>query len=98
MTVSNQIPLEVTVDVESNESVENLSKSEEVNKLLNLMKEPATKLEKEWKSLHYQLKHLPHSKMMRLAEAGNIDKKFLKIDKLRCPHCIISTQARKHSR
>ena len=74
--VNDQIPLEVIVNVESNESVENLSKSEEVKKLLNLMKETLTKLEKEWASLHYQLKHLPHSEMTRLVEAGNISKLF----------------------
>ena len=63
-----------------------------------MMKEPLTKLDKEWMAIHYQLKHLPRSKMLKLVEAGHLDKKFLKVSKLRCPHCIIATQARTPSR
>ena len=96
--IRDQIPLEVTVDIESTKGVENLSKSEEINNLINMMKEPLSKLEKEWMAIHYQLKHMPHSKMLKLMEAGHLDKKFSKINRLRCPHCIIATQTRSRSR
>ena len=36
--------------------------------------------------------------MMRLVKASHLDKKFLKINKFKCPHCIIVTQARIPSR
>ena len=35
-----------------------------------------TKLDKELMALHFQLKHLPHSKMSRLVEHGYLDNKF----------------------
>ena len=96
--VNQQIPIEVSIDVNSPITAENLNQSDAVKDLLDKMKYPLSKLDKEWVSIHQQLKHLPHSKMMRLVKAGHLDKKFLKVDKLRCPHCIISTQARTPSR
>ena len=96
--VHNQTPFDVSVDVASNENAENLAKSKDVQKLLEIIKDPLSKLEKEWMAVHYQLKHLPHSKMMRLVKAGHLDPKFSKVPKLRCPHCIIATQGHKPSR
>ena len=83
--VNQQIPIEVSIDVNSPITAENLNQSDAVKDLLDKMKYPLSKLDKEWVSIHQQLKHLPHSKMMRLVKAGHLDKKFLKVDKLRCP-------------
>ena len=96
--VNSQIPFEVTVDFNSPSTAENLNQSEEVKELLDIMKDSSSKFNKEWASIHHQLKYLPHSKMMRLMKAGHLDNCFLKINRLRCPHCIIATQARTHSR
>ena len=89
--VKSQVPFEVTVDVTSPATAENLNQSDEVKELLNIMKDPLSELNKEWASIHHQLKHVPHSKMMRLVKAGHLDKKFLKVNKIRCPDCIIAT-------
>ena len=96
--VNHQITIEVSVDVTSPVTAENLNQSDAVKDLLDKMKDPLFKLDKEWISIHQQLNHLPHSKMMRLVKADHLDKKFLKVDKLRCPHCIIVTQAKNPSR
>ena len=96
--VNHQIPIEVSVDITLPSTAENLNNSDAVKELLDKMKEPLSNLDKEWISLHQQLNHLPHSEMMRLVKAGFLDKKFLKVNKLRCPHCIIATQARTRSR
>ena len=43
------------------------------------MKEALSKLGNEWIAIHYQLKHLPHLKMLGLGEAVYLDKSFLKL-------------------
>ena len=45
ISVKDQIPMEVAVDFNFNETVEQLCESEEVKKLFNLIKEPLTKLD-----------------------------------------------------
>ena len=82
--INGQIPLDITVDIESSESIKDLSKSEEVKKLLYMMKDPLTKLDKKWIAMHYQLKNLPHFKTMKLVEAGYINNNFLNISQHKC--------------
>ena len=89
--VHEKIPLYIITDLNPTEEIKETYKFKQ---LINLIKDSLSNLDKEWTALHFQLKHLPHSKMCRLIEHRYLDNIFKKVSRLCCPDYIIFTQAK----